>query len=90
VLFRNRAQAFPPDRIFGVDFRRGMSIEWAELAQNLDVPRVDAFDLNYKAVDEALKASSNHTINLLHEPSRLPSFIRSVRKRQRRAAGLAA
>ena len=69
VLFRNRAQAFPPDRIFGVDFRRGMSIEWAELAQNLDVPRVDAFDLNYKAVDEALKASSNHTINLLHEPS---------------------
>jgi tetratricopeptide (TPR) repeat protein len=69
VLFRSRAQVFPPDRVFGVDFRRGMPIEWAELAQNLDVPRSGTFDRYYKQIDEALTTSSNRTINLMHEPS---------------------
>lgn len=69
VLFRSRAQVFPQDRTFGVDFRRGMPIEWAELAQNLDVPRSAAFDYYYKQIEDTLVASSNHTINLLHEPS---------------------
>jgi hypothetical protein len=60
---------FPEDRIFGVDFRRGMPIEWAELAQNLDVPRDAAFDGYSKQVETELNASSNRTVNLLHEPS---------------------
>lgn len=69
VLYRARAQSFPKDRAFGIDFRRGMPIEWAELAQQLDVPRENAFDSFFTKISEALEASSNRTVNLLHEPS---------------------
>ena len=69
LVFRGRAQVFPQDRIFGVDFRRGMPIEWAELAQDLDVPRRAAFAHYSKKIESELNASSNRTINLLHEPS---------------------
>ena len=69
VWYRGRAQVFTPDRVFGIDFRRGMQIEWAELAQNLDVPRKDAFDRYHKKIEDALRSSSIQTINLLHEPS---------------------
>jgi tetratricopeptide (TPR) repeat protein len=69
ILYRARAQTFPSGRVFGRDFRRGMPIEWAELAQNLDVPRKAAFAHYFDQVEEGLKASSNRTVNLLHEPS---------------------
>lgn len=69
VLYRARAQRLPQERSFGVDFRRGMPIEWAELAQQLDVPRQAAFDAYHEKLSEALEASSNRTINLFHEPS---------------------
>ncbi|MBR1270612.1 hypothetical protein JQ629_24360 [Bradyrhizobium sp. AUGA SZCCT0222] len=69
LLFRARAQTFPPGRVFGRDFRRGMPIEWAELAQNLDVGRKAAFARYYDEIEEGLRASSNRTVNLLHEPS---------------------
>ena len=69
VLYRGRSQTFPEERIFGVDFRRGMPIEWAELAQNLDVPRGEALARYSKQIETELNASSNRTVNLLHEPS---------------------
>ncbi|MBB4120744.1 hypothetical protein [Martelella radicis] len=69
VLYRARAQSLPQGRSFGIDFRRGMPIEWAELAQQLDVPRENAFDTYNKEILEALEASSNRTVNLFHEPS---------------------
>lgn len=68
VVYRGQAQVFPDTRTFGVDFRRGMRIEWAELAQDLDVPR-DAFDGYAKDIREKLQSSNNHTVNLLHQPS---------------------
>ncbi len=68
LVHRNRAASFPRDRIFGVDFRRGMRIEWAELAQRLDVDR-SAFQGYRKSVESALRESTNATINLRHEPS---------------------
>jgi len=68
LVFRNRGQTFPTGRMFGVDFRRGMPIEWAELAQGLDVPRA-SFGAYRKQIEDALNASGNHTVNLLHEPS---------------------
>ena len=69
VLYRARAQRLPEGRTFGVDFRRGMLIEWAELAHNIDVPREAAFDTYHKKISKALEASSNRTVNLYHEPS---------------------
>ncbi|HLP68894.1 MAG TPA: hypothetical protein VK181_15370 [Rhizobium sp.] len=69
VLYRAKAQSLPDGRTFGIDFRRGMPIEWAELAQQLDVPRETKFDHYFKEISEALDASSNRTVNLLHEPS---------------------
>jgi tetratricopeptide (TPR) repeat protein len=69
VLYRVRGHSLPDGRSFGVDFRRGMPIEWAELAQNLDVPRQAAFDSLYRKIEEGIEASSNRTVNLLHEPS---------------------
>ncbi|MBZ0164823.1 MAG: hypothetical protein K8H74_19190 [Notoacmeibacter sp.] len=69
VLYRARAQRLPQGRSFGVDFRRGMPIEWAELAQQLDVPRETAFNAYHKKILEGLESSSNRTVNLFHEPS---------------------
>jgi tetratricopeptide (TPR) repeat protein len=68
VVFRGRANVFPEGRTFGVGFRRGMPIEWAELAQNLDVPR-SSFSYYSSQIEEEVNASSNRTVNLLHEPS---------------------
>ncbi|MDO8605459.1 MAG: hypothetical protein Q7R40_02880 [Phaeospirillum sp.] len=69
VIYRARAHSAPEGRSFGIDFRRGMPIEWAELAQHLDVPRERAFEAHRKQIEEAIEASGNRTVNLLHEPS---------------------
>ncbi len=69
LLYPAKAQSFPQGRSFGIDFRRGMPIEWAELAQQLDVPREAAFDAYSAKIQEGLEASSNRTVNLFHEPS---------------------
>lgn len=68
VVHRNLASSMPSDRVFGVDFRRGMTIEWSELAQNLDVERDQFSNFRQKIVQE-LAESRNPTIELRHEPS---------------------
>ena len=68
VLSRTSADTFPDDRRFGSDFLRGMRIEWAELAQGVDIERAAYAHLKAEVVS-ALEASSNRTVNLLHEPS---------------------
>lgn len=68
VVHPGLAESFPPDREFGVTFRRGGLIEWAELDNSLDVPRDAMTDLLKSARGELAK-STNSTINLLHEPS---------------------
>ncbi|SHI93329.1 hypothetical protein SAMN02745216_00736 [Desulfatibacillum alkenivorans DSM 16219] len=67
-VFRQMSKDFPSNRTFGLDFRRGMPIEWAELAQNQDIER-EVTGKFQKRVVSALKESTNATINLLHEPS---------------------
>jgi len=68
VVHRALADWFPPDRAFGVDFRRGHLIEWSELDNNLDVQR-QIFPALLKKVRTELSKSTNSTVNLLHEPS---------------------
>lgn len=68
VLYRQRAQTMPTSRTFGVDFHRGMEIEWAELASNFDVPR-ERFPEYHRRIQEALSSSSTRSVELLHEPS---------------------
>lgn len=68
ILSRTLAENIPEGRIFGLDFLRGMPIEWAELAQNLDVDRA-AYKALAADVGEALEANSNRTVNLTHEAS---------------------
>ncbi|KYG06363.1 hypothetical protein BE21_35350 [Sorangium cellulosum] len=68
VIGLHRASQIPASRVFGVDFRRGMVVEWCELAYRLDVAR-DVFTQYHRALEEKLAASANETVNLLHEPS---------------------
>ena len=67
-VYRQLSESLPQDREFGIDFRRGLTIEWAELANNLDIER-DQFQEKRKSIVEALEESSIKTINLYHEPS---------------------
>lgn len=68
-LGRTCANTLPPGRKFGVDFRRGRIIEWAELDQHLDVVRTPYYEIYVEKISEALNASNNSTVNLFHEPS---------------------
>jgi hypothetical protein len=68
IVSRALAENFPENRAFGLDFLRGMPIEWAELAQDLDVKRT-AYNTLAADIGEALEASSNRTVNLTHEAS---------------------
>ncbi|MEG6550033.1 hypothetical protein V6C53_07340 [Desulfocurvibacter africanus] len=68
LVHRQLCDVFPPGREFGVDFRRGLHIEWAELAQVIDVER-DLLPKIKEQIESALAESSNQTINLYHEPS---------------------
>lgn len=68
-LGRANAQSLPPERLFGVDFRRGRVIEWAELDQNIDVARTPYYKKYVSLIDTALSDSNNSTVNLFHEPS---------------------
>jgi hypothetical protein len=68
VVYRGLAHWFPPDRLFGVDFRRGHLIEWSELDNDIDVKRQMLRPLLNKLRAE-LSKSTNSTVNLLHEPS---------------------
>ncbi|SOB60517.1 conserved protein of unknown function [Pseudodesulfovibrio profundus] len=67
-VHRRLCDEFPSGREFGVDFRRGLPIEWAELAQQIDIER-ELTPRITKQIQAALSESSNRTINLLHEPS---------------------
>jgi hypothetical protein len=68
VVHRGRAAFIAPGRVFGVDFRRGMTVEWSELAQGLDVPREKTPSF-LKEIREALAEQRTPTVNLRHEPS---------------------
>lgn len=68
VVHRERASVIPAGRVFGVDFTRGMTIEWSELAQGLDVPR-DKAESFLREVRAALAEQRTPTVNLRHEPS---------------------
>lgn len=67
IICRQLSSRTLPGRTFGIDFRRGLPVDWSELAQNLDVER-DKLDQFARAVKQAFE-SSNATVNLLHEPS---------------------
>ena len=68
VVHRGRGSDLTPGRVFGVDFRRGMTVEWAELAQHLDVERALFGPLRRKLTKD-LRESTTSTVNLPHEPS---------------------
>lgn len=68
LLHRGLAKEFPADRVFGVDFHRGMEIEWGELDARVDVPR-DLYSPVIASLIEELQASSTRTVNLIHEAS---------------------
>lgn len=68
LLSRGLAENIPEGRVFGLDFLRGMPIEWAELDQDIDVDRA-AYKALAADVSEALQANSNRTVNLTHEAS---------------------
>ncbi len=69
IVSAARASVLPPGRSFGVDFRRGMRIEWSELAQNIDVPRVQWQRLYQDKVLQNLEKGASATVPFLHEPS---------------------
>ncbi|MEW6041634.1 MAG: hypothetical protein AB1633_08945, partial [Elusimicrobiota bacterium] len=68
IVNRSLSESIPKNRAFGIDFRRGMCIEWSELAANIDVPR-DIFQTHKEEISKKLSASNNDTYNLLHQPS---------------------
>jgi hypothetical protein len=68
LVHRNLAHHIPVGREFGIDFRRGMAVEWSELAAQLDVPR-EKFSHFLDHVRNAFATSGNSTVNLRHEPS---------------------
>jgi hypothetical protein len=68
VVHGGLRNVIPPERPLGKAFLKGMTIEWAELDQNFAVERIKFNELVNK-IDDRLKASSNHTVNLYHEPS---------------------
>lgn len=69
VVSRSCGASLPEGRGFGAGFLRGMRIEWAELAQGLDIPRAAYLESLQADVLAKLEESTNATINLVHEPS---------------------
>lgn len=68
VVHAGLADSPPAGRELGVDFFRGARIEWAELAQNLDLPR-DIYDKLHRSIRDRLTKRSNSIMHFSHAPS---------------------